>query len=290
LYSCTNCYFQMLNDSGIWRALPPERAAHFERFTREYQTVREREGRGSSDPRYYLALPYKDLSGNNRQQWKIRSLTYRFLERRILPEIERRDTRGLNILDLGAGNGWMSYRLALRGYHPVAVDLLVSEMDGLAAAAHFGSRLPRLFPRVQAENERLPFAGNQFDVAIFNASFHYSEDYFATLGEAIRCLRPGGVAIIADTAWYERDSSGERMVTERRQAFTARYGFPSDGLISLEFLTDSRLNGLARHFCITWDVHRPFYGVRWTMRPFFAKLKGKRVPSRFRIYVAEVAK
>jgi SAM-dependent methyltransferase len=288
LHSCTTCFFQMLSQDGIWQALPPKRAAHYSRFIREYQTVREAEGRGSSNPAYYLALPYEDLSGHNQKQWAIRARTYRLIEQRILPEIESRVSRDLNVLDLGAGNGWLSYRLALRGHYPVAVDLLTSELDGLAAVCHYRQKLPRLFPCFQAELNRLPFGNTQFDLAIFNASFHYSEDYAETLGEAIRCLRPGGTVIVADTACYRREESGRQMLLERQKSFVERYGFPSDGLSSLEFLTDDRLDALAKRLDIRWKIYTPFYGVQWAMRPLVAKLKGKREPSRFRIYVAEV--
>ncbi len=75
----------MLNEDGIWNALPTVRKAYFERFIREYRFVREAEGRGSRDPEYYLALPFQDLSGHNQQQWAIRSRTYDFLERRFCP-------------------------------------------------------------------------------------------------------------------------------------------------------------------------------------------------------------
>jgi SAM-dependent methyltransferase len=275
---------------GIWKALPAEREAYYARFMQEYQTVREAEGRGSADPEYYLALPYRDLSGRNQEQWLIRSRSYAYLELTILREIEACLPGDLHVLDLGAGNGWMSYRLAMRRHLPVAVDLLASEMDGLAAAAHYRRRLPTLFPRFQAELDHLPFADNQFDLAIFNASFHYSEDYCATLGEAVRCLRPGGWVVIADTAWYRREESGRRMLAERRKAFTARYGFASDSIANLEYLTDARLARLEQAFGIRWTKHSPFYGVRWAMRPLIAKLRGKREPSRFRVYVAEVRK
>lgn len=290
LYSCTTCHFQMLNEDGIWKALPAVRKAHFERFLREYQVVREAEGRGSRDPEYYLALPFQDLSGHNQQQWAIRSRTYTFLEQRILPEIEAQAARNLSVLDLGAGNGWLSYRLALRKHLPVAVDVFTSDLDGLAAAAHYRKKLPGLFPRFQAEVDRLPFADRQFDLAIFNASFHYSEDYFETLGEAIRCLRAGGTVIIADTAWYTADESGQRMLAERRHTFSKQYGFPSDAIPSLEYLTDERLAALEQQFGIRWKIYSPFYGMGWAMRPLAAKLKRKREPSRFRIYVAEVAR
>jgi SAM-dependent methyltransferase len=290
LLSCTTCRFQILNEDGIWRALPPVRADYFKRFIREYQVVREAEGRGSANPDYYFALPYEDLSGHNQEQWAIRSRTYRFLEHTILPKLEASRPCGMGILDLGAGNGWMSYRMALRGHRPAAVDLATSEGDGLAAANHYRQKLPRLFPRFQAELDRLPFADHQFDLAIFNASFHYSENYAETLGEAIRCVRPGGSVIIADTAWYSREESGREMLAERQKAFVAQYGFPSDGLSSLEYLTDRRLAELEREFRIRWLTYVPFYGLHWAMRPLVAKLKGKREPSRFRIYVAEVAR
>ncbi len=290
LLSCPNCFFQLRNEDGIWRVLKPGRVAHFERFMREYQTVRTAEGRGSEHYSYYLALPYKDLSGHNSEQWKIRALTYRYIERKILRELEDRNPAGMAILDLGAGNGWMSYRLSLRGHRPVAIDLMACEKDGLGAAIHYKQESPVLFPRFQAEFDSLPFEDNQFNVAIFNASFHYSEDYLATMGESIRCVRAGGTVIIADTAWYSRDDSGRRMVAERREAFTKRHGFPSDGIASEEYLTDERLGALEKHFGIRWQVHTPFYGVQWAMRPWVAKLKGRREPSRFRIYVAEVSK
>jgi hypothetical protein len=80
------------------------------------------------------------------------------------------------------------------------------------------------------------------------------------------------------------------MLAERRQVFVQRYGFPSDGIPSLEFVTDQLLADLERNFGIRWQRYTPFYGFRWAMRPLEAKLKGKREPSRFRIYVAEVAR
>jgi hypothetical protein len=42
--------------------------------------------------------------------------------------------------------------------HPIAVDLLTNDQDGLGAAEHFKQRLPLSFPRFQAELDNLPFA------------------------------------------------------------------------------------------------------------------------------------
>ena len=287
---CSTCESRLACEHGIWKALPPERLARYARFIDNYESIRASEGRGSTSADYYLALPYRDLSGRLGSQWAIRARTFRYIERKILPRIAALTNHPLRILDLGAGNGWMSYRLASLGHAPVAVDLLTNDRDGLGAARHYKQRLGFAFPCIQAEVDNLPFADSQFDVAIFNASFHYSENYEKTLAEALRCVRSGGTVLIADTAWYSDERSGLRMLEERRALFIKRYGFPSDELKSLEYLTDKRLGALEQRFHIQWQTHRPYYGVRWQMRPLLAKLRGTRKPSRFRIYTARAAK
>jgi ubiquinone/menaquinone biosynthesis C-methylase UbiE len=267
---------------GIVHALLPERATHYARFIADYERIRSEEGRGSRDENFYLGLPFRDTSGRNSQQWNIRACSYRCL----VEDVFRRRDQGGKIMDLGAGNGWMSFRLALTGYRPVAVDLLTNEHDGLAAATHYHSYLSEPFPRFQAEMTRLPFQDEQFDAIVFNASFHYSEDYEASLREALRCLRLGGMVIICDTPWYSREESGRTMVSERRVAFLKKFGTASDSIASLEFLTDERLRWLEKRLSIQWTIHKPRYGLKWALRPFMARLRRRREPSRFRIYTA----
>lgn len=281
---CTFCEFRMRVKNGIVHALPPERSARFAQFMKDYERIREAEGRGSEGEDFYLNLPYEDISGRNSKQWRIRARSYDYLVKHVL----KRDLHDCGrILDLGAGNGWMSFRLALAGYRPIAVDLLTNDRDGLGAATHYRTRLPGLFPRVQAELACMPFQNEQFDAVIFNASFHYSENYVVTLREALRCLRSGGLVIISDTPWYSCDESGKEMVSERHAAFLQRYGTASDSVRSLEYLTDERLRMLEEHLQIRWTAHSPHYGIKWALRPLMARLHNKREPSRFRIYVAE---
>jgi len=279
---CALCGFRMRISRGIVYALPPERAAHYARFMEDYERIRAAEGRGSESEDFYLGLPYKDVSGRNSEQWHIRARSYDCLIKDVLKPLGRHGT----ILDLGAGNCWMSFRLALAGYRTIAVDLLTNEHDGLAAAAHYQKHLSESFLRFQAEITRLPFQDKQFDAIVFNASFHYSEDYEASLREALRCLRSGGMVIISDTPWYSREESGRLMVSERHGTFLKRYGTASDSVRSLEFLTDERLRTLEEQLSIQWTVHSPRYGLRWAMRPLIARLCHRREPSLFRIYTA----
>lgn len=280
--SCIECGLRMWTGNGIVHALPPERSEHFARFMQDYEHIRAVEGRGSETQEFYLGLPYRDSSGRNSGQWHIRARSYDCLINQVLGTPGSRET----VLDIGAGNCWMSYRLALLGYRPVAVDLLTNENDGLGAAVHYQDSLAELFPRFQAEITRLPFQDKQFDVVIFNASFHYSEDYESSLREAFRCLRHGGLLVISDTAWYSREESGKKMVAERQAAFLQKYGTASDSIRSLEFLTDERLRTLEERLSIHWTTFSPQYGLKWAMRPLMARLRGGREPSRFRIYTA----
>jgi len=279
---CDSCNFLMKENNGIVVALDPERLAYYAKFIADYEHIRAAEGRGSADKTYYRNLPHQDTTGHNTEQWKVRARSYDYLIRRILKPL----AAGATVLDLGAGNCWLSFQLARRGYRSVAVDLLTNSQDGLGAATHYRDVLGSSIPRFQAELNCLPFQNEQFDVAIFNASFHYSEDYTTTLGEALRCIKPNGIVVVCDTPWYSRQLSGEQMVAERRAHFLGRFRTASDSVHSQEFLTDERLNSLAAALSIRWTVHRPWYGWRWAMRPWIATLRKRREPSRFRIYVA----
>jgi SAM-dependent methyltransferase len=248
-------------------------------FVEQYGRIRTAEGRGSSDETYYRSLPFAPPEHPLASQWTIRAATYRYFVDRILPREPRR------ILDLGAGNGWLSNRLTERGHSTLAIDIFRDSRDGLDAARHYA----HTFPTIEAEFDHLPFAPAQFDLAIFNASLHYSADYTRTLGEARRCLKPHGRIVILDSPVYRIPAHGEMMRDERQRLFENQYGFRSEALRSIEFLDEPTLAQLARDLRLKWTIHRPWYGLAWHARPVFAALKRRRPPSRFWILEARFA-
>lgn len=271
---CPRCTFVIREREGIFRALLPGRELHFRQFVEQYATVRMREGRGSSSPAFYTALPFRDLTGNNTWEWKIRCRTFLYAMQRIFSPIETAYPRGCDVLDIGAGNCWLSYQLAKRGHRPVAVDLLDNETDGLGAARKYSPYLRHRFLCVQAEMDHLPFAAAQFDIVFFNAAFHYSADYGQTLGEALRCLRRPGHLIISDSPFYRSDLSGQKMI--------------SDSIPSCEYLTRPILDHLADRFGLRWKTLKPWYGINWALRPLKAYVLRKREPSNFYLFWAQV--
>jgi HemK-related putative methylase len=274
---CTGSQHTFERVDGIWRLLPAERASYFDQFVHEYETIRHHEGRNHRKSEYYEALPFKDLSGRYTADWQIRAVSFKALISRIVTPLEARLRRPLVILDLGAGNGWLSNRLAQRGHHVAAIDLLVNTADGLGACMHYRTH----FMPIQAEFDHLPLASGQADLVIFNGSFHYSTKFEKTLAEGLRVLRPEGQIIILDSPLYHDAASGRAMVREREEYFTREVGYPSNALPSENFLTHERLRALGTALGVGWQLHEPFYGFRWAARPLRARLRHHREPARF---------
>jgi SAM-dependent methyltransferase len=262
-----------------------ERAAHFARFVGEYERVRRAEGRVMRDKGTLVALPYRAPSANTAYEWRIRANSFDALVQRVVRPLELRRPGPLSVLDLGAGVGWLGYRLSCRGHDVAALDLTLNAFDGLGAH--------RLYDRplvtVQAEYDRLPFAGATFDLVVYNASFHYSTDFAVTLREAMRVLREGGRVAVVDTPIYRASASGRAMIREREAAFERSWGVRGDALPSEGFLTYARLGELARALGIAWDTFEPWYGLRWWAKPYLARFRGRREPARFKLVVGHRA-
>ena len=281
--TCPQDGLEFWNKEGIWRFLLPEREAHFARFIADYEAIRRSEERGSTSANYYRALPFKDLSGRYLSDWTIRTRSFNVLVKNVLTRFQNPLERSLKILDLGAGNCWLSNRLSVQGDRVIAIDLLVNEQDGLGAWKHYEHG----FIPVQAEFSQLPIMDRFADAVIFNASFHYSEDYAKTLNEALRALSAKGLIVIMDSPVYRHRDSGEKMVREREAQFTRQYGFPSNNLPSENYLTYARLEELARELNLKWKFITPFYNLKWSLRPLIAFLLHHREPARFHVIIGK---
>ena len=281
--TCPRDGLEFWNKEGIWRFLLPESQAHYARFITDYEAIRRSEERGGPSANYYRALPFKDLSGRYLSDWAVRARSFTVLVNNVLTRLQDPFERSLKILDLGAGNCWLSNRLSAQGDRVIAIDLLVNEQDGLGAWKHY----EQSFIPMQAEFNQLPVMDRFADAVIFNASFHYSEDYAKTLKEALRVLSTKGLIVIMDSPVYRRRDSGEKMVKEREAQFTKQYGFPSNSLQSENYLTYSRLDELARELNLKWKFITPFYNLKWTLRPFLSFLLRRREPAQFHLIVGE---
>ncbi|MBO0748934.1 MAG: class I SAM-dependent methyltransferase [Porphyrobacter sp.] len=254
------------------------------RFGVVYAAQRAAEGRAHKGAAL-RSLPYLS-TGPLSKQWRVRARSFEALLRRVVVPLAGRKGAPLEILDLGAGNGWLSYRLACRGHRCTAIDIRTDEVDGLGAARELQRACD--FRCIAAAFDALPLPSETADLAVFNASLHYATDLAAVLAEAARCLRPGGVIAVVDSPFYRSAADGEAMVREKRLTAGERFGERAASLISLpttEYLTRERLE---RALPLRWRRRRVIYPAWYELRPLLAWLSGARRPSRFDIWTTEV--
>jgi SAM-dependent methyltransferase len=202
-----------------------------------------------------------------------------------LLEWARRSSNGraLRVLDLGAGNGWLSNRLAEAGHRVVAVDRLDDEADGLGACRHY--TVP--FAAVQADFDALPFLPSEFDLVVFDGSLHYSPDPAATLSEARRMLEPSGVIAVMDSPMFANDRDGEAMVKDERRRMAEQHALADPIRPGAGFLTFAALERAALGLGLR-GLFVPSRGpILWRARRRLARLKLGRAPAAFGVWVAE---
>jgi ubiquinone/menaquinone biosynthesis C-methylase UbiE len=261
-----------------------------QRFRTEYGAHRAAEGR-AMDASALLQLPYL-TTGPHARQWAARARTFdAFVTHVLVPTAHERGSP-LRVLDLGAGNGWLSWRVALMGHEAVALDLRDDAVDGLRAATTYLESVDGRFDRVVASFDSLPLEDDAFDVVIFNASLHYALDLDVTLRESHRVACAGGRIAILDSPFYSREEHGAAMLAEKRQNAATQFGERAEVLMSLpfiEYLTRSRLSAASKQLGLAWRRHRVAYPFWYEMRPLVARLRGQRAPSRFDLWETVVA-
>ncbi len=102
-------------------------------------------------------------------------------------------TAGLDVLDVGCGQGIDLANYALAGAHPTGVDLTPRHVE--LANAHLAA-LGVEGRAIQGDAENIPFPDRSFDRVSSNGVLHHTPDMPAALREILRVLRPGGEARI----------------------------------------------------------------------------------------------
>lgn len=277
--ACPRCSTTIECRDGIYRFLSRDRLAELQPFLRQYRLVRERDGYRSRSTAYYRALPAVEAGHPQSAAWRVRQESYRRLCRRVLL---RYGSRSLSTLDLGAGNAWLSYRLAALGHRSVAVDWLDDDEDGLGAWKHYGAS----FVCVQADFDRLPFTREQFDLIIFNGSLHYSPSVAATLSHAAGMLAPGGTLVVMDSPMFHREEDGREMLARKEATFRSDYGLTEIVRQGVGYLTLGTLAKAVRPLNLEPRFFASRGGAAWAAGRLIARIKLRREPAAFGVWVA----
>jgi SAM-dependent methyltransferase len=125
------------------------------------------------------------------------------------------------VLDIGAGTGFMSVALALRGAYVVATDVAEQPLEVGAFRAKVSGVSDRIeFRRVASES--LEFADNSFDIVTGLFTLHHL-DLAHAAKEMHRVLKPGGKGGFVET------SGRNKLLIAARNTLPGRYGIDKAG-------------------------------------------------------------
>ena len=202
---CSGCGEQFPVVGGIPVLLRRRDEARLGRFSEEYRQARLAEGQVRQSPEQARALPYGRPPGFSALYWQVRRESFCALMAVLAREGP--DPAYGPAVDMGAGSGWLSYRLAQAGYEVLAVDASRDEAFGLAAAQAYYGLLPAI-QFLQGDLEWPPLQVGGLGLVVFNASLHYARDLEGTLFRCARALRPTGRLVILDAPVASRPRPG----------------------------------------------------------------------------------
>jgi SAM-dependent methyltransferase len=273
---CAGCGYSIETRQGIVRCMTPAALEGAAPFLKQYRLVREREGYRSTSVEYYRSLPAVDRSDPHAAEWRIRSESYRHLLRDAL------SGRSLRVLDLGAGNGWLSHRLAARGHRVVALDQSDDDRDGLGVCRVYS--VP--FAAVQADFHQLPFQAGSFDAVVLDASLHYAFRPDAVMNEAHRMLGPGGTIAVVDSPMFADERDGASMVRDKRRHLHSVHGLDEDLCGGVGYLTFGWLDEAARSAGLTGRFIPSRGPIAWRVKRHVSRRSIGREPGAFGVWMA----
>ena len=102
---------------------------------------------------------------------------------------------GLDILDVGCGDGAISLALSQQGAHVIGIDPSLAMIEAARErAASAGAKASFCLGKA----ERLPFPNEQFDLVVAKTILCFVEDPTDMFAEIARVLRPGGRLVIGE--------------------------------------------------------------------------------------------
>jgi ubiquinone/menaquinone biosynthesis C-methylase UbiE len=141
------------------------------------------------DRKRVLALPFGTESG----YWYVQATSIHQLLHRINFQ------PGQSILDVGSNTCWASNMFATRGLKTVALDIALTELQGLYTSDwYFEDNQNVYFERVLGSMFNIPIASNSLDYVYCCEVLHHSSpnELPITFSEIYRVLKPGGKLLV----------------------------------------------------------------------------------------------
>jgi len=125
--------------------------------------------------------------------------------------------KGLKVLDIGCGNGYVLYQYARHGAEVTGVDLTMTAVELSRKRFALGG-LPGAF--LEVDGNKLPFPDEHFDIVCSMGVLHHISDPRPMVEEIFRVLKPGGRLIVM---LYYRYSWKNLILIRMRRMFDPQF-------------------------------------------------------------------
>jgi ubiquinone/menaquinone biosynthesis C-methylase UbiE len=189
-----NSYLELHNNVFYQKGIQKHRS-----FEESYIRLREKENRLHADD-IVRKLPNVDPTHPNALEWQMRKSALQ----KLLRYLEKSNARA--VLELGCGNGWLSYNLtSCLDVEVCAVD--VNEVEVLQGARTFGEQERLNF--VYCDILSTPFQLAKFDAIVLAASVQYFSDLKLLFDTLMNLLNVQGKIYIIDSPFYDSKKEAE---------------------------------------------------------------------------------
>ena len=197
-------------DESVYKIISNELKPKLEYFLKSFEEYRENRKERMKNLNLYKNLPFSI----NDKSWRSKRKDVRIIKNLI------KTRKNLNILDVGAWNGWLSNCLCADGHTVVATDIFTDEFDGLKAQKYYNNDfitlqiLPSELWRIQAK----------FDLIIFNRNWAYLENQFEVFESSKSLLHSNGIIIMTGLTFYKKPSLIKKNIEAMDNFFRDKYG------------------------------------------------------------------
>jgi SAM-dependent methyltransferase len=183
-------------------------------FEEAYLKVREKEKRIYSD-KEAARLPFASEDNPHKDEWKIREKSFQRFKKYLTTK-----EPGLNILDLGCGNGWFCGQLSKTfGHNFYCVDVNLTELKQ-AARIFKSEKLKFIYADIFSTDFQISF----FDLSILNSAVQYFPDLKKLIGRLLYLIKANGEIHIIDSPLYSETEV--QNAKKRTSDYYSAIGFP----------------------------------------------------------------
>jgi len=182
-------------------------------FKEQYIALRKKEQRVYTDEEV-LQLPLIPGDHVHAKEWVVRKKSCR----KLVNYLKKKGP--LNILEIGCGNGWLSYQLSkIPGSIVTGMD--INDVELKQAARVFSEQTNLSF--INKNISQIELHNHPFDIIVFAASLQYFNSFSEIVTVALDHLKLGGEIHIIDSPFYQPNDIAE--ARQRTQSYFTELGF-----------------------------------------------------------------